>query len=161
MLSQEQFEELVKRVIDGEITRKKISEEYHISERKINSRITELAIKNPQLYQEFISKFPYRPKTITNINFVELIKKIIKEGNQIGILAKQYGISTRTINRRIKTMKNSNIIDDLTGLTQGEIYDLYTKYKAGELSFRDEEIIENMQVGNIMEKEKAMIEKNI
>ena len=155
MISQEQFEELVRRVINGEVTRKEISKEYHISERKINFKITELATKNPQLYQEFISKFPYRPKTITNINFVELAKKIIKEGNQIGILAEQYDISTKTINRRIKEMKNSGIIDDLTGLTQGEIYDLYIKYRTGELSFEDEQFIESMQVGTIIEKEKS------
>lgn len=50
MINQMEFEKLIQQVIDGEISRKEISKQYHMATRTINSKITELAITNPKLY---------------------------------------------------------------------------------------------------------------
>lgn len=150
-----EFEKLIQQVIDGEISRKEISKQYHMATRTINSKITELAITNPKLYQDFIHKFPFRPKEITHINFVELTKKIMKEEGELGTIINLYDISIRTFHRRLREMKDSDAIDELTGLQQKEIYNLYKKYNKGELSLEDKIRIEDMKIGDIVEKERV------
>ena len=148
-IDQNLFEELVKKVISGEMTRKQITKEYHISARKINLMITGLAQTNPELYMEFIRKFPYKPKEIKNIDFVELVKQIIKQDKTIEDLAIKYNVSTRTIRRRIGKMKGSQEIELSSGMTLDELYHLYKRYRAEELSLEDIYIIQTMKVGNI------------
>ena len=155
MINQMEFEKLIQQVIDGEISRKEISKQYHMATRTINSKITELAITNPKLYQDFIHKFPFRPKEITHINFVELTKKIMKEEGELGTIINLYDISIRTFHRRLREMKDSDAIDELTGLQQKEIYNLYKKYNKGELSLEDKIRIEDMKIGDIVEKERV------
>lgn len=151
MLSQEEFEDLVRKIIEGKTTRKKIAKEYHINSRSLNLKITELAEINPELYQEFIKKFPYRPKTITNVNFVELVKEIMKEDKEIRDLVIKYNISTRTISRRISKMKDSEEIDESTGMTLGELYSLYRRYREDDLSFEDKAKIDSMKLGTVQD----------
>lgn len=148
-IDQKVFEELVQKVIDGEITRKQITKYYHISARKINLKIMELSKTNPELYMKFIKKFPYKPKEIENINFVELAKKIMKDDKNIEDLAIKYGVSTRTIRRRIGKMKGSREIDVSTGITLDELYRLYKRYRERELSMEDMLTIETLVVGEI------------
>lgn len=156
-IAQENFEELVRKIIAGELTRKEIAKEYHISARRLNLIITELSKTNPKLYQEFIAKFPYKPKEITNVNFVELTKQIMKEKQEIEVLSVKYGVSTRTIRRRISHMKGSKEIDESTEMTLDEIYDLYKRYREEELSLEDIEKIETMHVG-IVQDTKEVVE---
>lgn len=148
-IDQKLFEELIEKVIAGEMTRRQITKEYHISARTTNLMITELSKTNPELYMRFIEKYPYKPKEIENINFVELTKKIIKEDKFIEDLATKYNVSTRTIRRRITNMKGSKEIEPSTGITLDELYNLYKRYRAEELSLEDREIIETMKVGEI------------
>lgn len=155
MIEQEEFEKLIRQVIDGKITRREISIQYGIAIRTINGRITELATTNPELYQKFIDKYPFKPKAITHINFVELTKKIMKEGCSVSGICGVYDISERTFSRRIREMKDSDTLDELTGLPQRKIYELYKKYSRRELSFDDEILIDNMKIGNIQEQERV------
>lgn len=148
-IDQKLFEELIEKVIAGEMTRKQIPKEYHLSARTINLMITELAKANPQLYMRFINKFPYKPKEIENIDFVELTKQIMKQNTTIEDLAIRYNVSTRTIRRRIGKMKGSNEIEISSGMTLDELYFLYKRYRADELSMEDKSIIQAMNVGKI------------
>ena len=148
-ISQEEFEEVVEKLIKGEITRNAILKQYHICSRTMNFRITELFEINPNLYKRFIEKFPYKPREITDINFVELAKEIMKDGREIGSIVVEYGVSERTIRRRIDNMKESNIIDNSTGMTLGELYMLYKRYRKGELSIEDKKLINIMKIGEI------------
>lgn len=143
------FEELIGKVIAGEINRKQITREYHISSRTINLMITELSKTNPELYMRFIERFPYKPKEIENIDFVELVKEIMKQDKTIEDLSITYGVSTRTIRRRIGKMKDSNEIEISSGMTLDELYHLYKRYRAEDLSIEDKSIIQAMKVGKI------------
>lgn len=155
MIEQEKFEELIQQIIDGKITRKEISIRYRIAIRTINDRITKLATTNPELYRKFIDKYPFKPKAITHINFIELTKKVMKEECNLGDIGDVYDISVRTFSRRVRKMKDSDTLDELTGLPQREIYELYKKYSRRELSFDDKILIDNMKIGNIQEQERV------
>lgn len=147
------FEELIEQVINGKITRKEISKKYKISERKINAEITKLSETNPDLYRRFIVKFPFRPKTITNINYINLIKRIIKENIYIEDVEKQYEISRRTLSRRVSELKDSEEVELQSGLKNRELYELYKRYQRDRLSDEDREIISKFTYDVIRKKE--------
>ena len=113
-ISDEEFEKLVQKVIDGEITRKEIEKEYHTSMRTINNRITKLADTNPKLYKEFINKFPYQEKERKDIT-PELILIKFASGKSFKEISKDCDVSVRTLGRRIKS--------------NPEIYQLYQALK--------------------------------
>lgn len=160
MISEVEFEKLIQQVIEGEISRKQICAQYHISPRTLNARITQLANTNQELYQDFICKFPFKPKEITYVNFVELVKKIMKEEGNLESTINPYDISVRTFHRRLKKMGDSDVLDELTGLKEREIYDLYTKYRKNDLSLEDKIMIEEMRSGDIIIQGRAENRKN-
>ncbi len=155
MIENKEFEEIIKRILVGETTRKRIAKEYKMSMRKLNDMISQLSKTNPELYNKFIARFPYKPKSITNIDFVELTKEMIKKDLSLEVAAEIYEISGRTITRRISEFKNSDTIDEQTGRTLHDLYDLYKRYKKGELSIDDIKFIEEMQIGKVVKKEKT------
>ena len=59
-LSQKEFEEQIQRLIDGQTTRKKLAKEIGTDIRTLNKKIMEMSAKNPELYTEFLKKFPYK-----------------------------------------------------------------------------------------------------
>lgn len=122
-LTQREFEEQIKRVIDGEISRKKLAEELDTEIRTLNNRIMKLSDSNQELYKEFIKKFPYKPKKI-DIDVETLAINVIKYGIQK--VADQTKISTRTIIRKIKQLEKTN----------PKLYELY-KNRKGKMSFDD------------------------
>ena len=148
-MNQKEFENLIEQVIERKITRKEISSKYHIAPRTINKKITQLAKTNPNLYERFISIYPFQPKEITHIDFTQLTKSIIKNDEQLNKLVDTYDISARTFNRKINKMKNSQTIDNLTGLTENDIYEMYIRYRKSELTFEDHKFIQTMKIGNI------------
>lgn len=79
----------------------------------------------------------------------------MKEEGELGTIINLYDISIRTFHRRLREMKDSDAIDELTGLQQKEIYNLYKKYNKGELSLEDKIRIEDMKIGDIVEKERV------
>lgn len=155
MIENKEFEEIVKKILRGDTTRKKVSKEYKMSMRKLNDMISQLSKTNPELYNEFISRFPYKPKSITNIDFVELTKEMIKKDLSSEIEAEIYEISARTVTRRINEFKNSDAIDEKTGMTLHDLYNLYKRYKKGELSIDDIKFIGEMKIGQVIKKEKT------
>lgn len=111
-LTVEQFSRHIERLINGEVTRKQLAKELETDMRTLNGKITELATTNPELYQKFIEKFPYRPKTI-KVDVQELAIKVIRYG--LEITARETGISIRTISRKVKELEKIN----------PELYELY------------------------------------
>ena len=104
-ISRDEFEKCIQSIIDGETTRRKLAKDLETDMRTINNKITELAETSPVLYQKFIDKFPYRPKTI-KVDIEDLAIKVITNGLQT--TSKSTGISTRTIARKVKTLEKTN-----------------------------------------------------
>lgn len=100
-----QFEIEVRNLINKKKTRKTLAKELGISMRTLNNMITKLSKSNPELYAEFVSKFPYKPKEIV-VNSNQLAIKVIINGLQE--TSNQMGISVRTISRKIKQLEKTN-----------------------------------------------------
>lgn len=121
-ISQKDFEEKVEEVINGNLTRTQLSQLLDTDKRTINNKILELASTNPDLYKRFIEKFPYRPKTI-NVGSIENLAIYVIE-NGLENAAQTYGISIRTITRKVNTLKENN----------PELYKIYGERKSRKIS---------------------------
>ena len=126
-ISQEEFEQYIQDIIDGKMTRKRLASELETVMRTINHRIMELEGKNPALYQAFIQKFPYTPKEI-KLDVEALAIKVINNG--IEQTARDIGISTRSIARKIKQLETINpellqLYEDRNGKMSDEERELF------------------------------------
>lgn len=117
-ISQAEFESLVEILIDGKITRKKLAKGLDTDIRTLNNKITELSIYNPELYEKYVQKFPYRPKTRRDIDFEALVIYAMKNSKTLDEIAEEYQVSRRTVARRIKEMEKTN----------PELFNLYREY---------------------------------
>lgn len=113
-ISAKEFEEKVRDLIERKITRTELANQLGISMRTLNDKITKLSDTNPDLYMEFIEIYPYKPKTI-EVDIEDLALQVIKTG--MSITSKETGISSRTITRKVNTLKKTN----------PELYDLYKR----------------------------------
>lgn len=110
-ISQEKFENLVRKVISGETTRTKIAKELKTDRVTLNNKIQELAAYNSELYKEFIEKFPYKPREYTHIDWRAMLIDIMKKGYTKEQAAEQYEITSRTIARKVYKVEDSYIVD--------------------------------------------------
>lgn len=159
-ISQKDFEDQIRRIINGEITRTELAKELETDKRTLNNKIQELYDKNPDLYLEFISKFPYRPNTYTHINYEAMMIDILKKGYTQRQAVDEYGISRPTMRNHFKEIEETN----------PELYELYLEvmtYRKNRIvlpvglarkvqELEDQEIF----IGGIFdEREKALLEK--
>ena len=100
-ISQEEFERKIEQVIKGENTRTKLIKDLKIDRVTLNRKIQELLVYNPNLYHEFISKFPYMPREYTHINWRAMLIDIMKKGYTKNEAEEQYEVSSRTISRKV------------------------------------------------------------
>lgn len=107
-ISQEEFEQRIRDVIQGKTTRKKLVKDLQIDARTLNNKIQELAGNNISLYLEFIEKFPYKAREREDINFEALLIEMIKEGSYTEDIAKKYEVGERTIRRKINEIGKTN-----------------------------------------------------
>lgn len=144
-INQAEFEELVQSLIDGKITRKKLAKSLETDIRTINNKITQLANSNPEMYQEYVRKFPYQPKTREDIDYEALIIYVMKNAKTLSEVSEEYEVSIRTISRRIKDMEKTN-----AGLVR--LYRIYadTLKKGGVLPFTFQTMIDNLDLRPIM-----------
>lgn len=105
-LSQEEFESKVEEIINGSISRRKLCDELQTSMRTLNNRIMELSTTNPELYKSFVAKFSYKPRKMDVGNINDLAIYVIQHG--LAKTTKVYGISVRTITRKVNELKESN-----------------------------------------------------
>lgn len=108
IISQVEFEELVQSLIDGKITRKKLAKILDTDIRTINNKITQLSNSNPELYEKYVQKFPYKPKTREDIDYEALIIYAMKNEKTLAEVSEEYEVSIRTISRRVKDMEKTN-----------------------------------------------------
>lgn len=107
-ISQNDFEDKIKAIIRGDFTRKDLAKELKTDRVTLNNKIQELSNTNPELYLEFIFKFPYRPRKYTHINYEAMIIEIMKQGYTARQAEDEYGISRRTIQRKLNVIEKEN-----------------------------------------------------
>ena len=108
-ISQEEFEAGIQDVIDGKTTRTELMEKtWHMGADKLNTRIQELAVYNPELYRAFDIKFPYRPREYTHIDYEAVIIDILKNGYKRRDWDDIYEVDSRTITRKIHDIFENN-----------------------------------------------------
>lgn len=100
-ITQEEFENKVEQVIKGETTRTKLIKELKIDRVTLNNKIQELLVYNPDLYHNFIKRFPYMPREYTHINWRAMLIDIMKKGYTKHEAEEQYEVSSRTISRKV------------------------------------------------------------
>lgn len=160
-ISQEEFENLVQSLINRETTRKKLAKTLETDIRTLNSRIRKLSEENDELYKKYIKKFPYKPKIREDIDFEALVIKIMKNNTSLEKMEEQYGISTRTISRRIKAMEKTN----------PELIEMYREYAnclkkskkmPYELEIKIDELVEKpVTVSKVTEKREVELRKTL
>lgn len=107
-ISQKEFEDKVKSIINGECTRNELIKELKTDKVTLNNKIQELSIENPDLYLEFILKFPYRPRKYTHIDYEAMAIDIMKRGYSSRQAEEEYGISRKTIKRNVEKLEQKN-----------------------------------------------------
>ena len=130
-VSQDEFEELIKRVLEGEISLKKVVEELQTTYSAVNNRITSMRETNPELYAAYIEQRPYKPKRNSQIDSEALLTNIILEGLTLRQASVKYDIPLRTIDRRIVEVRKQN----------PTLYAIYTRYKEKEMTLEDETLL--------------------
>ena len=100
-MTQQEFENIVQAIIEGKTTRTKLLKELKIDRVTLNSKIQELLVYNPHLYHTFIAKFPYMPREYTHIDWRAMLIDIMKKGYTKFEAEEQYGVSHRTIARKV------------------------------------------------------------
>ena len=63
---------------------------------------------NPELYNEYVEKFPYKSKSRDDIDFEALAIEIVKENMTMKTVEEKYNVGERTVRRRIETLKKEN-----------------------------------------------------
>ena len=107
-ISQEEFEEKVQEVIDGKTTRAQLQIDLRVDRDTLNNKIQELVVYNPELYRAFVKKFPYKPREYSHIDYEALLIDIMKKGYSRREWDDVYGISSRTIIRKIYCIEDEN-----------------------------------------------------
>ena len=107
-ISQQEFEAKVQDIIDGKTTRANLIKELKIDKITLNTKIQELAVYNPELYREFVVKFPYRPREYTHIDYEAVIIDILKKGYTRREWNDVYEVDSRTITRKIYDIEEKN-----------------------------------------------------
>ena len=107
-MSKEEFYEKIRSVIRGEISTTKLVKELQTDSRTLNNKIQELSVYNPELYNEYVEKFPYKSKSRDDIDFEALAIEIVKENMTMKTVEEKYNVGERTVRRRIETLKKEN-----------------------------------------------------
>ena len=140
-----EFEQLMLEVIEGKKSRVKLAEELQTDWRTLNKKIQLLSMTNPELYKKFVEKYPYKPKEITAIPLKTMLYEFLKTGIKMQDLADKYGISERTLRRKIEALKNSDNPKDR------ELYDIckqtaYNRAHGRKTSFELQRNIEELKI---------------
>ena len=109
-ISQEEFEKCIERLISGEISKGKLAKELGTDSRTLDVKIQEMSAKNPELYERYLKVLPYKQKGYDHIDFEALLIYILKQEMTIDEAVEQFGTSRKTINRRINSMENKELV---------------------------------------------------
>ena len=126
-ISQQEFEEKVQDIIDGKTTRTQLQIDLRTDKNTLNNKIQELVVYNPELYRAFVQKFPYRPREYSHIDYEALIIDIMKKGYTRREWDEVYGISSRTIIRKIYCIEDENPAFESERVERGMQYRINTR----------------------------------
>lgn len=107
-ISQGEFGEKVKEVINGEKTLIGLCEELQTDERTLIQNIILHSIYDPEVYAEFVEKYPYRTREREDIDFEALLIEILKQRMNSEEAAAKYNIGVRTIQRKAEKLRGTN-----------------------------------------------------
>lgn len=108
-ISKDEFKQAIRRLINGEITKVKLAKELETDPRTLDNRIQELSATDPELYYEYVDVLPYKQKGIDHIDFEALVIYMLKNGCTADETAQKFGVSRRTINRRINDLEKKEL----------------------------------------------------
>lgn len=152
-LSEEEFADAIKRLISGEITKVKLAKELQTDTRTLDNKIQELSVANPELYGEYLKTLPYKQKGIDNIDFEALLIYMLKQGRTADEAADKFGVSRRTISRRINTAENKELVrmyrEVADNRKHGRNNGIELNKKISELEYRD------VIIGGVNDRRKA------
>ena len=147
-VSQVEFENLIREIIDGKRSKANVIKELQTESRTFNNKIQEMSITNPDLYREFIKVLPYKPRERKDINIVGLVTELLKTGTTLEEICNKYNIGVRTVSRKISQLKNSEKESEI------ELYELYKsvarkKSNVKQLSTNERFRIENLETQKV------------
>lgn len=129
--NQKEFEENLRKIMDGELTKTQLAQQMHIDPRKLDKMIQQLHTTNFQLYLQFTAKCPIKPKTTEHIDYEALVIYILKNEITLQQAVAKFGVGERTIRRQIDALEN----------TSPEIYELYkatSPYRSAKKSYPED-----------------------
>ncbi len=106
-ISNEEFEQYIIDMTNGEKTQRQVVKELETDTRTLNVKIQELYATNPELYSKYVEKRAYRPKENKSVKTIELAYEVLKDDRTLQEIADEYNIGIRTLRRRIEELKNS------------------------------------------------------
>lgn len=108
-ISQKEFEEKIRELIDGKTSRIKLAKELGTDIRTLNNKIVEeISVNNPELYIEFIKKFPFKQRQRDDIDYEALVIEMIKHRTTTLDAANKYELGVRTIQRKVNKLEKEN-----------------------------------------------------
>lgn len=150
-ISQEEFEENLRKMIEEGKTKTQIKNGLGFgSYRALNTKVQTLSITNPELYMEYIGKYPYAPKTRKDLDIIEIGIEFLRDEKNMDELATQYGTGRKTIQRKLNKLKDSSKPEER------ELYDLcralaYNHSKSQtssrELELKIKELVQKLEEG--------------
>lgn len=111
-ITQEEFEQYITDMLKEGKTRSQMKDELQTSYRTFGKRVQALSATNPALYQQYIEKYPYKPKSRRDINIIEIGIEYLKDKMTMEELARTFEVSERTIRRRLNGLKKSDIPEE-------------------------------------------------
>lgn len=135
-IKQEEFEELIREIIEGKRSETSVIGELKTESRTFNNKVQELSLINPELYAKFIRVRPYKPKERKDINIRGFVIETLKSGLTVEEMCAKYRIGRRTISRKILALNKTDNEDERA------LYELYKsvaykKSHSQELSYEE------------------------
>ncbi len=87
---------------------KQMCQEKQVGLNTLYRKVGKLKEKDLELYDEFISLHPYKPRDIQGIDFEQLMREAILTGISQNNMEKKYNVSKRTIQRRFAQIEQEN-----------------------------------------------------
>lgn len=108
-ISQKEFEVKIQDLVKGKISRIDLTKELQTDIRTLGYKIIqEISINNPDLYIEYIKKYPYKQKERDDLDYEALVIEMIVNGTYTIDAATKYNIGVRTIQRKVDKIEKEN-----------------------------------------------------
>lgn len=149
-ISQQEFENYIKDLINKKITRVELAKKLKTDTRTLSNKI--YAIEDKELLEQYLKVYPYKPGKNENIDYEALIIEIVKTNESVSNMQQKYDISGRTYRRNIERMQYENKM----------LYTVYKNYIRGAMTDEDIKYIDTLPIrkvsySNSVEDRKAQL----